>query len=180
MVNGTAARALYARVGQVAGSVEAARWTLARIAHEAKTRGDVPEWAEVIGRHPRVRRASRTVREWASTFEFARAFRLVYPRWRNSAVTFSAWAALARKAKVIPWERLEELLDEWDTEGAGLESLWAQLALETEAPDGRAWGWYGERALTAARALELATDTPMKLLHATQTFIHAIHQEMDR
>jgi len=123
---------LFSRVSAIADGKEAAQWGLAKLAHRERELGEITNWADLIGGHPRVRRAARTVREWVTTYVYARKHSRRW-KWRLSAMPFSAWRALSRYEDKFGEGQLYEMAAIWLQEGASIEALQANLAEATKS-----------------------------------------------
>ena len=126
-------RELIRRVDRLAGSVDEARWELAKLASEARDSG-IREYAEIIGRHEKVRRSSWTVRHWARVYDFRRHID------RDIKLPFSSWEVAAHYEKRVPKDDLVEMMESFAFEaGASAEMLRKELEALSGDPEIPEW-----------------------------------------
>ena len=103
--------------------VDAARWSLAALAAQAKAEG-VPDWAAVIG--VECRRAPATVEKWASTWEWCERTGIGMAR---AALPYSFFECAEKRAATLGDEAVIEMLQEYARDlGRTYESFRAQLS----------------------------------------------------
>lgn len=119
-------RELFRRVNALSADVDAARWKLAKLAAQAKAQAHkIPDWAAIIG--VTCRRATRTVRGWAATWEWVDQAEgeAGWLEW----LPYSFYENAARYRDRLDDETLVSLLSDFYAEsGATLEEFRAELA----------------------------------------------------
>ena len=126
-------RELIRRVDRLAGSVDEARWELAKLASEARE-ASIQGWAELIAAHPKVRRSPWTVRHWARVADFSKKVG------REINLPFSSWEVAARYEDKVVFEDLVEMMESFAFEaGASAEMLRKELEALSGDPEIPEW-----------------------------------------
>ena len=123
-------------------SLDGSLWERARIAAEMKARNietegaECAQWAEKLGALPEVRKAAKTVREWAQAHDFRAA---VQDCGGIPLLPFSFFARASRYVDTVPFTSITELMDTYAASpGANFESFCAALSELAEPDDYRA------------------------------------------
>ena len=134
-------RELVRLVDRLSGSIDENRWELARLAAEARDAG-LQDYAEIIGRHPRVRRSPWTVRHWARVADFRKTVNV------RIDLPFSCWETAARYEDRLPLEQIVDMLDTFSVEaGASVETLRGELNALCGDPEEAEWQTVFKRIL---------------------------------
>ena len=93
------------RIDVVACALDDRLWKMAELASELKAER-VEGWAALIAGHRKVRRSTRTVRDWARTVEATAEIRR-----DRDCLPFSGWAAVARYWPRVDADDLADMID---------------------------------------------------------------------
>lgn len=115
-----------------AKSLDGNRWELACIAAEMKAAG-ISQWDVKLANLAEIRRSARTVREWATAYNFKVAVRECGG---EPLLPFSFFARASRYVDTVPFTSITELMDSYAAApGANFESFCSALS-ELAEPDG--------------------------------------------
>lgn len=136
-----------ALASQYTASIDEARFSLAFLARQAREE-HIPFWAERMGNLPKVRRAKRTIEEWARVADF------IYTLPRRYNLPWSAYAAAARKCDILEATVIEEALEDAEAEAITIEALQAFLN-DAARPEAKAFDLFEELSLLLVRLQNL-------------------------
>lgn len=125
------------RLDEAAIGIDDNRWKVAELAWDCK-QAEYPQWPQIIGRHPRIRRAERTIRDYALTAEFRDAIghvEYVDEQQRRYPLPYSFYAEALRYLDRLPTDTIKELMETAAAEKVGLEEFRAELKTQAGAPE---------------------------------------------
>jgi hypothetical protein len=137
------------RAAAIAMQVDVDRWSLAELARQGREAG-IPLWDEIIGKLPRVRRAARTIRDWARAADVRQLCN------QPHEVDFSCYVRASRYIDVLTIEQIEEVLETAERDNNSVDEVSAFLS-ELARPTREA----REALLTIVTALRDALDRPI-------------------
>ena len=152
LLSGLTLAALVEATNAISGDIDERRFQLCELAYEAR-QAHLPNWAEVMGACPKVRRSARTVREWCQVADFRHALVGDY------ALPFSAYAAASRYMDRVSMEVIEDIMSDAEAEGVTVEDLRVRLAAEVvpdEADPFSLADWLHEEYIRVSAVLDSA------------------------
>ena len=137
------------RAEAIAGQIDFTRWSLAELAREGREAG-IPLWDEIIGKLPRVRRAARTIRDWARAADVRQLCN------QPHEVDFSCYVRASRYLDVLTIEQIEEVLETAERDNNSVDEVSAFLS-ELARPTREA----REALLSIGTSIRDALDRPI-------------------
>ena len=137
------------RAEAIAGQIDFTRWSLAELARQGREAG-IPLWDEIIGKLPRVRRAARTIRDWARAADVRQLCNQVH------GVDFSCYVRASRYLDVLSIEQIEEVLETAERDNNSVDEVSAFLS-ELARPTREA----REALLSIGSSIRDALDRPI-------------------
>jgi len=160
-------RELVRLVDRLAGSIDDNRWELAKLASEARD-AQIQDYAEIIARHPRVRRSPSTVRHWARVADFRQKVKT------DAQLPFSCWETAARYEGRLLLEDIVEMLETFSAEsGVGVEQLRCELQALTDGAEGEDWRKTLKHILPGLKKLEADVGAPVEVRKACSVLVEA-------
>src|SRR3990167_1078693 len=109
------------RAATISMQVDVDRWSLAELAREGREAG-IPLWDEIIGKLPQVRRAARTIRDWARAADGRQLCNQV------REVDFSCYVRASRYLDTLSIEQIEEVLETAERDNNSVDEVSAFLS----------------------------------------------------
>ena len=141
---------MYVRTAKaISEQIDIDRWQLAELAREGREAG-IPAWDEIIGKLPRVRRAARTVRDWARAADVRQLCNRPYD------VDFSTYVRASRYIDLLPLSEILGVLETAERNNNSVDEVSALLS-EMSRPMREA----RETLLNIGASLRDALDKPL-------------------
>ena len=112
---------MYVRTAKaISEQIDIDRWQLAELAREGREAG-IPAWDEIIGKLPRVRRAARTIRDWARAADVRQLCNRPYE------VDFSCYVRASRYLDSVLLTDIEEVFAQAERDHNSVDEVSALL-----------------------------------------------------